>query len=81
MQPNYGMTHHPATFPTALIAPRIASSSPVGGLVCDPFCGSGTTLACAVELGRDAIGFDLSRTYVGVSKAYLEGIDALQLTQ
>jgi site-specific DNA-methyltransferase (cytosine-N4-specific) len=80
VQPNYGVTRHPATFPRALIVPRIASSSPPGGLVCDPFCGSGITLACAVELGRDAIGFDLSRAYVGVAKAYLESLNALEIT-
>ena len=29
------------------------------GIVLDPFAGSGTTLAVATGLGRDAVGFDL----------------------
>lgn len=79
VQPSSGTSGHPATFPRALIAPRIASSCPAGGLVCDPFCGAGTTLACAAELKRRAIGFDVSETYVAVANAYLADRHALDL--
>jgi DNA modification methylase len=48
-----------AAFPDRLIAPRIASSSPPGGVVLDPCCGAGTTLAVAAAMGRTAIGFDI----------------------
>ena len=37
---------------------------PVPGTILDPFCGSGTTLAVARELGLNAIGFDLSAEYL-----------------
>jgi DNA modification methylase len=37
---------------------------PVPDVVLDPFCGSGTTVMVAKELGREAIGLDLSFTYL-----------------
>jgi len=75
VQPRSPGNGHPATFPPELIRPRIASSCPPGGVVCDPFCGSGTTLATAVSLGRAAIGFDVSETYVMLANRYLVEID------
>lgn len=59
-----GEATHSATFPPALIRPRILSSSPKGGLVVDPFCGTGRALVVALEAGRRAIGFDIAPTYV-----------------
>lgn len=35
-------------------------------LVLDPFAGSGTTLLVASELGRDAIGFEISNLYCDI---------------
>ncbi len=56
-----GGNGHTATFPTELIERRILSSSPTGGLVLDPFCGTGVTIAAAMRLGRRGLGFELSR--------------------
>ena len=50
---------HTATFPLELVQPRVASSCPPGGLVLDPFCGTGRALLAAVSQGRSAIGFDI----------------------
>ncbi|WP_280353071.1 DNA-methyltransferase [Nocardia otitidiscaviarum] len=58
-----GSDGHSATFPPDLIRPRIESSSPVGGLVLDPFAGTGRALGVAAELGRSAIGFELSEEF------------------
>jgi DNA modification methylase len=55
-----GRAGHSATFPRALVEPRIVSSCPPGGVVLDPFCGTGTALSIAVETGRSAIGVDQS---------------------
>ena len=44
--------------PVGIIRPLIEYSCPPGGLVVDPFCGSGTTLVVSREMGRLAIGID-----------------------
>jgi len=62
-----GENGHSATFPVDLIRPRILSSSPPGGVVVDPFCGTGRVLTEALSLGRRAIGFDLCRDFAAAS--------------
>ena len=47
---------HFAMYPEKLIEPCILAGSPVGGVVIDPFLGSGTTAAAAKRLGRRFIG-------------------------
>lgn len=64
---------HPAAFPRELPARLIPYLSRVGDVVLDPFCGSGTTLLAAVERGRRAIGFDVSRAYVESARRRLSG--------
>lgn len=44
--------------PEAAVDPLVAFSVPPGGLVVDPFAGSGTTLAVARRLGRRSIGIE-----------------------
>lgn len=51
---------HYATFPPDLIVPCIKAGCPKGGIVLDPFIGSGTTAMVADRLGRDCIGIDLN---------------------
>ena len=55
---------HYATFPPELITPCILAGAPEGGIVFDPFVGSGTTVATAIQLGRRGIGLDLSLKYL-----------------
>jgi len=50
---------HYAVFPPQLIAPMIDAGCPVGGIVLDPFMGSGTTGQAAEDRGRLWLGFDL----------------------
>lgn len=50
---------HFATYPEALIHRPVIASCPPGGIILDPFAGSGTTLAVAFGNGRSSIGIDL----------------------
>lgn len=57
-----------APFPEKLAQFFIRSFAPPGGLVVDPFCGTGTTLAVAVREGRRAWGCDLRASQVELSR-------------
>ena len=59
---------HFAPYPEDLCRIPIISTCPPGGTVLDPFCGTGTTLAVAVGLGRVGIGIDISPEYVAITK-------------
>lgn len=54
---------HFATFPPDLIRPCVLAGAPAGGVVLDPFSGSGTTGMVAVEEGRKHIGIELNPEY------------------
>ena len=54
---------HFATFPTELIIPCIKAGSPKGGLVLDPFMGSGTVAEAAKSYGRFYTGVELNPEY------------------
>jgi hypothetical protein len=58
---------HFATYPQKLIEPCILAGSPGGGLVLDPFGGSGTTGLVAARLGRDAILIELNPEYAALA--------------
>ena len=63
---------HCAVFPEELLQLPIQSTCPVGGLVLDPFSGTGSTVDAAVKLGRRGIGIDLSRQYTEIAKKRLQ---------
>lgn len=54
---------HFATFPPALIEPCILAGSRPGDIVLDPFMGSGTTAAVALQHGRHYLGCELNPEY------------------
>jgi DNA modification methylase len=59
---------HFAVMPSDLVEPCIKAGCPEGGTVLDPFAGSGTTLAVAAELGRNAIGCELNPSYIELAE-------------
>lgn len=60
---NYPEAHF-ATYPEELIKPCILAGCPAGGVVLDPFAGSGTTGKVALDLGRRAVLIELNPDYV-----------------
>lgn len=59
---------HPAPFPSQIPRRALLLSTWPGDIVLDPFCGSGTTIKVAKDLGRFAIGVDLSEKYVEMTR-------------
>lgn len=72
-----GSDGHSATFPIQLIEPRILSSCPPGGIVLDPFCGTGRALSVAVKNGRRAIGFEIDSHFAKSARKNTTGILAV----
>jgi DNA modification methylase len=64
---------HFATFPPDLIEPMILASSRPGGLVLDPFMGSGTTGIVAKRLKRKFIGIDINPEYREMARKRIYG--------
>ena len=58
---------HFAVFPEALVATCITATCPPGGLVLDPFLGSGTTAVVAQRLGRNYLGIDCVEAYCAMA--------------
>lgn len=59
-----GRTSHFAPYPADLCRIPILSTCPKDGIMLDPFCGTGTTLLTAGDLGRKSIGIDTSAKYL-----------------
>ncbi|MFZ5442595.1 MAG: DNA-methyltransferase [Myxococcota bacterium] len=62
---------HFATFPPALVEPCILASTERGGVVLDPFFGSGTVGLVAHALGRRFIGIELNEAYARIARKRL----------
>lgn len=63
---------YPTQKPVALLKRVIEASSNPGGVVLDPFCGCGTTVDAAQELGRDWIGIDITHYAIEVIEGRLK---------
>ncbi|MFT5522662.1 MAG: DNA modification methylase [Pirellulaceae bacterium] len=59
---------HFAVFPETLVETTILAASPEGGVVLDPFLGSGTTALVAQRLNRHYIGIDCVAEYTDMAK-------------
>lgn len=62
---------HFATFPEKLVEPCVLAGCPKGGVVLDPFTGSGTVGVVAERLGRKFIGFELNEEYAAIARKRL----------
>ena len=64
--------NHPTVKPIELMKYLIKLVTPPGGIVLDPFNGSGSTGCAAVELGCEYVGIELDLKYVEISKKRIE---------
>lgn len=65
--------HHPTVKPIKLMEYLIKLVTPPGGIVLDPFCGSGSTGVAAKSLGFDFIGIEREAEYIKIAKKRIEG--------
>jgi DNA modification methylase len=65
---------HPTVKPTDLMRYLCRLVTPPGGVVLDPFMGSGSTGKAATLEGFDFIGIDLDAEYVAIARGRIEGL-------
>lgn len=70
--PYTGNKLHPTQKPVEALRPLIEAFTKPGELVLDPFCGSGSTLAAAQQLGRDWTGIELDGNHARTASKRLE---------
>lgn len=59
---------HFATYPEELIESPVKAGCPRGGIILDPFLGSGTTAVVAKNWGRDCIGIEINPEYIKIAE-------------
>lgn len=67
---------HFAVYPEMLIQPCILAGSKEGGIVLDPFMGSGTTAVVSKKLGRKYVGCELNPEYIKIAEKRLYNLGA-----
>jgi DNA modification methylase len=64
-----------APYPEKLVEPFVLTLCPPGGVVLDPFSGSGTTGAVAKRHGREFIGIDIRESQVELSERRIKSVE------
>jgi site-specific DNA-methyltransferase (adenine-specific) len=72
---------HKAPYPTSLIDRIVEVSTDPGDTVLDPFFGSGTTAASALDLGRRCVGYELNEEFEDVIAERLASLQQRSLTE
>lgn len=70
---------HFATFPEDLIDPCVKAGCPKGGVVLDPFMGSGTTAKVAIKNGCKYLGMELNPKYIKLADRRNSQIDIMEI--
>lgn len=66
---------HPTQKPVRVLQPLIEAFCPVGGVVLDPFCGSGSTLVAAKAAARSSVGIELDSRHAETASLRLAALD------
>lgn len=64
----HGSAVHPTQKPLGIVQPLLKASCPPGGIVLDPFLGSGTTAVAAIECGAAFVGMEVRADYAAVAQ-------------
>lgn len=62
------------------VGPCVLAGCPPGGVVLDPFCGSGTVGVVAARHGRQFVGVELKPEYLTLAQARLEGLSVAPIS-
>ncbi|MEO3939777.1 DNA methyltransferase [Paenarthrobacter nicotinovorans] len=74
------LANHPSLKPQSFLRQVVRASLPMGeGVVCDPFAGSGSTLAAAEAIGYSSVGVELDPHYVDLAKTAIPKLAAITL--
>jgi site-specific DNA-methyltransferase (adenine-specific) len=65
---------HQAQKPLALMR-DLLGILPSGARILDPFCGSGTTLVAAADMGMDAVGIEIVPEYAQIARDRVKRLD------
>jgi DNA modification methylase len=76
MKPRPRGNHHPTVKPTALMRYLCRLVTPPGGVVLDPFTGSGSTGKAAILEGFRFIGIEREAEYVEIARARIQAAEA-----
>lgn len=68
---------HFAVFPPALVSPCVLAGSDEGGLILDPFMGSGTVGVVARQLNRRFVGIEIKPQYAAMAKKRIAKVSTL----
>lgn len=69
---------HPSLKPQAFLRAVVRGSLPLGeGIVCDPFAGSGSTLAAANAIGYESVGVEMDASFVKLAKQAIPKLSEL----
>ena len=71
--PSHYKEAHFATFPEELVYPMVLAGCPKGGVVLDPFMGSGTTAVVAKKNNRNYVGIELNPEYKEMAERRIKG--------
>lgn len=65
---------HPTEKPEGLMCDLVEAFCPPGGLVLDPFAGSGSTLVAAQRMHREWIGIEIEEKYIQIARGRLDSV-------
>src|SRR5437016_4102350 len=65
---------HPASFPESLVNEFVQFFTKKGGVVVDPFLGTGSTLVASLEADRSGVGFEIVEKYAIIAEKRVESV-------